>query len=163
MASQGHRKMAEFLYDHYCISCHIIKRDVISDGTRLYCPSCNEIMDLKGHAPMMNLTTSDLPGGKWETWQPAFNKHLTSKRQAMAELANLNSMEREKAQEAHVPFNNYEWLGEPTKKDKEFDEMRREAGAEVLDSSLKVKHEEAMKKNLDSKLETVWDQIGDSI
>src|ERR1700680_5103542 len=106
-----------------CDKCRIrlvdIEVDPADPTKKPECPKCGHCMGIQNEAPHINLKTSDLPGSGWETFQPAFNRHTTSKRDAMKALAELNDKESVLAAESGRPFNKFEWQPEMTKQDKE--------------------------------------------
>ena len=151
-----------FTYDHFCLKCKIIKKDVEADGQRLTCPGCSELMNFRGYPPAVNFKSSDLPSGNWDIEQPAFGgKHFNSKKEVMAALKEFNIKEKEKADIAGQRFNEYQWLPEPTQKDREYQEMAKEMGPDSVNDLLKHKHEEALDKDLDQRLNSKWTELAE--
>jgi hypothetical protein len=117
--------------------------------------------------PHIDLYTSDLPhsagGSGFEGYQPAFNKVTHSKRDTMSALHDFNRQEKELADEAGRPFQEFEWQPEPSQRDKEFESMRKELGADKVNSMLSKQHDETMTSNLEKKLAPAFEQLSAEI
>jgi hypothetical protein len=153
--------------DYACNACRIKLTNIIVDeadpSKKPDCPKCGHCMGIKNTPPMINMKTSDLPGSNWDTFQPAFNKHTSSKREAMEALAEFNSKERELADEAGRPFNEFQWQPEISSKDKEYQEMAKELGSDTVNDILREKHADALDRDLDKRLDSKWNELADQV
>jgi hypothetical protein len=153
--------------DYACDKCRIklvdIQVDEADPSKKPDCPKCGRCMGIKNTPPNINMKTSDLPGSGWDCDQPAFNKHTSSKREAMAALKEFNTKEKEKADAAGQKFNEYHWMPETSSTDKHYQEMAKEQGSEAVNSDLKEKYNKALDKDLDTRLENKWEQLADQV
>jgi hypothetical protein len=158
--------------DYLCEKCRIKLIDIPIDendkAKKPLCPKCGNSTVIKNAPPNINMYTSDLPhsaGGEgFSGYNPAFGKVVNSKREAMSALKEFNQQEKEKAQASGLPFNEYHWLGDDkSAKDREYEEMRKELGAEAVNNDLRQKHSEALDKDLDTRLETKWEEFAEGL
>lgn len=144
------------VYDWFCDKCKVIIRErevQQGDPSRLPCPKCREDMNFRGHVPMMNLKTSDLPGSGWEGPQPAFGMaHCGSKREVFKALADFNSREKDKASEAGTAFKPYEWNPTDSKMD-ELESMRKEQGGQSVNDYMTMEYEKQAKERTEKIVE----------